>query len=273
MGNPIPLPEKAKQYAREFYGQVVSLEDPESLMRVRVRVIPFFEGVEQPKLPWAEYRLPPGFRAGEGAFYPVKVGDWVWVDFPHGGDTRRPRITGSMHFCPGGTPNFPGDAWGESFAHQRTGDEPVPTAPAYHDGSIVVDQNGVMLEIAADGAIRATHKASGSAIEITADGHITIHGEGQINVSAADNVKVICQANVNIEATGPVDVQAQDVVNVACQGAATVTSQDKVTVTGMAGVDIDGGPGGPQGVVQGSCICPLTGAPHVMRSATVKASL
>ena len=269
----LPIPEKVKEYSHQFPGQVVSVTDPENRMRVQVRVMPMFENVDQDKLPWAEYCLSPGFRAGEGVFIPVKVDDWVWVDFPFKGDTRRPRIIGGIHQAPGGMPAFPGDARGESYSHQRTGDEPAPTPPAYHDGSIVVDQNGALLEIAVDSAIRVTHKASASAIEITKDGHITFHGEGQINVSAADNVKMICSANLNIEATGPVDVQAQSTVNVECEEAATVTSQAKVTVKGMAGVDIDGGPAGPQGVVQGSCICPLTGAPHVMRSATVKASL
>lgn len=45
-----------------------------------------------------------------------------------------------------------------------------------------------------------------------------------------------------------------------------------MTVT-ATGIDLDGGPGGEKGVVQGDCICAYTGKPHPNVSGTVKSSL
>jgi uncharacterized protein involved in type VI secretion and phage assembly len=204
-----------KRYTGHYPGQVVSVADPDQLMRARVRVFPVFQDIADADLPWAEYLLPVGARAGNGIFIPVKVGDWVWVDFPYLGDSRRPRIVGSIHHCPGSVPNLAPDAFGQSYSHQRTGDEPAPTPPAYHDGSIVLDQNGVLLEIGADSAIRVTNKASGSAIEICSDGKITIHGSSEINISAGNDTNIVVGgnatlscANANLTASASATIQA-----------------------------------------------------------------
>ncbi len=188
------IPEsKRKRYPGHYPGQVVSVSDPAGMMRVRVRAMPLFKDLPDSALPWAEYLLPVGARPGNGIFVPVKVGDWVWIDFPYQGDSRRPRIVGAMHYCPGGVPNLPHEAFSGPGAHQheRCAFESSPAPVGYHDGAVVVDENGVLLEIGADGSVRATNKASGSAIEICADGSITIHSGGDINMCAAGNIKFV----------------------------------------------------------------------------------
>jgi len=193
--------EPKKRYTGQYPGQVVSVSDPSMLMRVKVKVFPVFQDIRDEDIPWAEYLFPVGVRPGNGVFVPAVVGDWVWVDFPYLGDSRRPKIVGGMHYCPGSIPNLPPDAMGQSYNHQRSSIEPAPSPPAYHDGSIVIDQNGVLLEIGSDGAIRATNKGSGSAIEICADGMITIHGASEVNISSYDETTIQASA---INLMGPI---------------------------------------------------------------------
>jgi hypothetical protein len=93
-----------------------------------------------------------------------------------------------------------------------------------------------------------TQKHTKTAIEITPDGKITIHGESEINVSSAADTNVIVKGNTNVD----------------CDG--------KTIITSAKTVEIDGGSGGVKGVVQGDCICAYTGRPHIMVSSNVKAS-
>jgi len=227
--------EQQKKYTGEYIGTVISVEDPEHLMRVKVRVHPLFDGVPDSDLPWAEYRLPIGCRAGEGHFIPARVDDTVWVDFPHDGSSRRPRITGSVHYCPSGTPNLPPGSWaGDAYVPERTSDEPMPAAIGYHDGAIVVEENGCLLEMAADASVRVTQKSSGTAIEIAANGMVTIHSAGNVNISSDGRIKAYALGTVVLD--------------------------------GSQGDDT-------KGIVQGHCICAYTGKPHKMISRSVKGSL
>lgn len=59
-------------------------------------------------------------------------------------------------------------------------------------------------------------------------------------------------------------------LNVTTTGAVNIKAGGKATVE-AAGVDLKGG-GAIKGMVQGDCICPFTGAPHVHVSNTVKGS-
>jgi hypothetical protein len=240
-----------KKYDGQYIGVVELLSDPEELMRVKVRVFPIFpSGLPVEGLPWAEYLLPVGARAGDGVFIPVKVGDYVWVDFPYNGDTRRPRVIGSAHYCPAGVPNLPEEAWAGpgAFTHTRDGKEPAPVSPAYHDGSVIVSENGALIEIRNDKSICVSQKDTGTAIEITPGGKITIHCASEINVSSAEDTNVIVHGNTNVD----------------CDG--------KTIITSAGSVEIDGGSGSVKGVVQGDCICAFTGRPHIMVSSNVKAS-
>lgn len=202
--------EAPKQYVGEYPAQVVSVDDPEKLMRVRVRVVEKFNGISDSELPWAEYRLPVGFRPEQGQFTPVKVDDWVWVDFPYNGDSRRPRITGSIHFCPGGKPNFPHDAWEGSgkFSHKRTSPEVSPTTSKYHS-DIVFSQFGVLFEIiASTGEVRVTQKSSGSAVEIDKEGNVTAHSEKNLFASAKKDCELKIDGNLKITAGGTAHIES-----------------------------------------------------------------
>lgn len=205
-----PSGEKKKQYTGMHHGVVVSVDDPDKLMRVQVRVKDLFDGVPDSDLPWSVYLLPIGFRANDGFFCPVDVGDQVIVTFPYGGDSRYPMIVGSAHFCPNGTPNFPHESFAgpQSYAHKRTTPELTPTAPAYHR-DVVYAQHGVLIEVVSGtGEVRVTQKASGSAIEIDMAGNITAHSEAALYISTKGDMKFTIGGNFDMDVTGIITEQA-----------------------------------------------------------------
>jgi len=234
----------------EHVGQVECIDDPDRLMRVQVRDAVIHTAMVQTKdLPWAEYKLPAGVRANDGYFTPVDVGDWVWVDYPYGGDPRRPRITGAVHYAPGSVPNFPHESFAgpEKLVHKTTGEEPGPTAAEYHAAGVFT-QHGVTVEINEDHSLTITQRATGTAVRVSAVGDITLHGEKNIFASAMENLRAIIEGGARVNVAG------------------------KTELTSMAGVDIDGGSADLSGVVTQDCICPFTGKPHSDYSINVTAS-
>ncbi len=185
----IPMPKTPKrQYSGEYIG-IVETGEHDASMRIQVRVKEIFtDDVPAADLPWAIYLLPTGSRKNDGFITPVKKGDYVWVDFPFGADTRRPRITGSVHYCPGSVPNFPDEEWKgpDKCQPRRSGTQPI----AVSDRGIYpceYKQNGICIEILRDGLVRVTHIESGSNIEIDKDGVIIIHAEENLFVSTQKN--------------------------------------------------------------------------------------
>ena len=149
-------------------------------------------------------------------FYPVCEGDWVWIRFEMG-DSRRPIITGSCHYAPGGVPNLPHEAFAgdDSLVHQRTGREPVPDESQYHQ-AYVSTRHGVTIETEPDGSYRVTQRNSGTAVEVTSEGHIVLHASGDaLRSSRGDTEEVVGQnltvavaGNITFAAGGSVDISA-----------------------------------------------------------------
>ncbi|MFG6375666.1 MAG: phage baseplate assembly protein V [Desulfovibrio sp.] len=189
-------------YSQQYRGQVVSVSDPKRELRVQVRVFDFFDGVPDADLPWATYNLPVGVRPGDGFFIPVKVGDYVWVDFLNG-DTRHPRIISGLHQMPGGVPNLPPEAFegGGQFEHKRTDEEPKPDKPGYHE-DITFKQNGVLIQLTQSGAMRFTNCNSGTAVEVTKDGELVFHCEKDIFMSATGNCLMDIKGNYELKVGG-----------------------------------------------------------------------
>ena len=78
---------------------------------------------------------------------------------------------------------------------------------------------------------------------------------------------------VVIKGNESVTVQTGDITIDVVQGKCTVHIRGKTAWTSEGTIDLDGAGGGAvKGVVQGDCICALTGKPHIMVSASVKAS-
>ena len=206
-----------RKYDGEYVSEVVSVEDPKKWGRAQVRVSQLFDGVNAADLPWATFKQALGTRPNEGGHVPVQVGDLVWVDFPFGGDTRRPRIVGGVHFCPDSIPNLPHELWAgpDVVQHKRTEPEVMPDAPIYYR-DVIFKQHGVLFEIIkATGAARLTQIASGSAVEIDAKGNVTAHSENNLYASAVNDasVKVGKDAVVEVGKTATVTAGTSATLN------------------------------------------------------------
>lgn len=226
MGKSAIVPLEPQTRRQHWEAKVVSIEDPARLMRAQVRIFYLFEGAEDDSLPWATYLLPVGAGPNEGDFRPAKPGDLVWVDFPyntHGRpDTRRPRIVGGLHYCPEEVPNLPHEAWlgPDVLQHKRTEAQPVPAEPEYHV-SRVFTQHGITVEWEASGVYRVTHRASGTAFELTEDGHSVLHSEGDAYFSSQGQSLHEAGAGLTINVT-----QGDAAINVQAGSAALTAAKD-----------------------------------------------
>jgi len=198
-----PLGGDSNKFHGEYIGKVEDVEDPQKILRVRVRVFSVFtDDVPVSDLPWAEYRLPVGSRFNDGFFPPADVGDLVWVKFPYEGDTRRPVIIGSAHFAPNGKPNFPHEAWVGPAQHQhkRKVWEPSPASHEYHK-DVVFTQHGASIELREDKSISIIQRDTGSEIYIHPDGTIVIHGEKELSMSSTGEMRI--HSDTHIQLTAP----------------------------------------------------------------------
>ncbi|MDE9545436.1 phage baseplate assembly protein V [Xenorhabdus bovienii] len=238
----------------ELEAVVVNVQDPEKQMRVQVRVFGVFDDVPDDKLPWATYKLPIGARVNEGDFTPVQTGDLVWVDFPyytHGRkDTRRPRITGSVHHNPDGIPNLPPEVFaGEGrYQHKRSHKEPQPARQGYHE-SKVYTLHGMMFEIEKDSVYRVTHMPTGTAFEFDARGNSILHVEGSSHHSTTSDMENHSAGNITNDA-------GNNLTEI-------VGGYWRINVSGSAHIDaksihLNKG----TGVVTAECLCSFTGKPH-----------
>lgn len=214
--------------SRKLYGKwravVVNTKHPDKHYKAQIRVLGLWDKWPDAALPWAEYILPLGTRDNSGGAIPSEVGDLVWVEFDQG-DTRCPFIVGGCLYAPGGVPNMPHEAIAGSKAHKhkRTDKQPKPSAAAYHQNA-VYSLYGILIELTKDSALRFTHKASGSAVELTSEGKIVLHGEkdvylssqgdtiqeakGALEVTIKGNASLVTDGNYSVKAKGSVSFEA-----------------------------------------------------------------
>jgi uncharacterized protein involved in type VI secretion and phage assembly len=195
---------------------VTNVNHPLGHYKVQIRVLGLWDGMRNEELPWAEPLLPLGTRANMGGAIPCEEGDLVWVEFDHG-DTRCPVITGGCLYAPDGVLNMPHEAFAgkQAHKHKRTAKQPKPEAATYH-GNATLSLYGILAELTKEGALRFTHKATGSAVELTSAGEIVIHGEkGIFQSSAGDTtqevggaLKVTIKGNATLETDGDYSVKA-----------------------------------------------------------------
>ncbi|WCH25157.1 phage baseplate assembly protein V [Aeromonas salmonicida] len=195
---------------------VTNVDHPLGHYKVQIRVLGLWDDMRNEDLPWAEPKLELGTRANMGGTVPCEVGDLVWVEFDHG-DTRCPIITGGCLYAPDGVLNMPHEAFAGSLAHQhkRSDKQPKPEAATYHRNA-VYSLHGILIELTKESALRFTHKASGSAVELTSEGQIVLHGEKEIYQSSAGDtlqevggaLKVIVKGNAQLETEGDYSVKA-----------------------------------------------------------------
>ncbi|MCC8380051.1 phage baseplate assembly protein V [Xenorhabdus sp. PB30.3] len=238
----------------ELEAVVVNVQDPEKQMRVQVRVFGVFDDVSDEKLPWATYKLPIGARVNEGDFTPVQVGDLVWIDFPyytHGRkDTRRPRITGSVHHNPDGIPNLPPEVFAGKgrYQHKRSHKEPQSARQGYHESKVYI-LHGMMFEIEKDSVYRVTHMPTGTAFEFDARGNSILHVEGDSHHSTTGDMENHSSGNVTNNAGNHLTEKVGGFWRINVSGSAYI---DATSIHLNKGA----------GVVTAECLCSFTGRPH-----------
>jgi len=239
MAKDLLKPERIKKTLDKFIGHVVNVEDEENLLRVQTRVYGPHSGISDDDLPWCEYGAPPGNRYDNGTFIHVEPGDYVWVDFPYDGDVRRPRLLGSVHYCPDGEPNFPHEAWlgPDAVEHKRILWEPPPAGREYFLNN-VFSQFGLVVEIVQDSII-VTQKKTGTAIEITPDGDITLHSEKNIFMTAQEHIKRWAKLGIEITSLGSISVMAPEISVIAAE-TLTLAGGGTSIVMGDEGGECDG---------------------------------
>lgn len=238
---------------------VENVDHPQKLLLVQIRLLSEWDNIPVDNLPWAEFIYSVGSRENDGSYKSVSVGDLVWVEFDNG-DTRYPIIKGSCYYAPNGEPYLPQESFAgpQSFKHKRTALQPVPK-PSEYGKNWISTQFGVLVERTSDGAIRATHKESGSAIEITNLGEIVIHAENNLFESTSENKLVEAELKITVLGKQQIHIDSAE-ANV------KITAASNCTIDAPM-IALNGG----MGVVTGECICQFTGSPHSDTSATVTA--
>lgn len=98
-------------------------------------------------------------------------------------------------------------------------------------------------------------------------------GNRETEIAVDEDINIKGKRTTIIEGHETVTITSGDISVSVSSGKCTVQIAGKTAWTSNGGIDLDGGPGDPQGNVQGDCICAFTGKPHPMRSQTVRSSL
>lgn len=111
-------------------------------------------------------------------------------------------------------------------------------------------------------------------IVIDKDGNriTTVEKNETRHVKIDESVTIDGKRTTIIEGNDEVTVNSGDLKITVSSGKCTVSIAGKTAWKSDGGIELDGGGGAVKGIVQGDCICALTGAPHIMVSATVKGS-
>ena len=193
------------RFLGQYRAKVVNNVHEKGWHMATVRLIGHWDDVKDEELPWAEYLLPLGARLEQGQAMPVQKDDLVWVDFPQSGDTRYPRIVGSAYQVPEGEKHLPLDLFEPTFEHKRADGEPEPPTAQY--GDAVTDLYGLLHQLTLNGDYCLTHKATGTAISIDANGNLILHSEVDSFKSSTGNTteKVGGELNIFVEGTTTID--------------------------------------------------------------------
>lgn len=212
--------------------------DSLKLGRVKVSISGLIEETDTTKLPWVyprnNYGL--GGKSDSSSFSVPEIGSELVVQFPFD-DIYSGFYVGY---------------WQSSTTHQTDFDVDYPETYGHRDskGNIVKVNKST-------GDVEIKH-FSGTKIIVKNNGDIELIAIGQVTNTISGNQVESIGGNLTETVSGNSDE--------------TITG--KKTITGnLVEVDGMGGNGMLAGIVQGNCVCALTGAPHPQISFTVKASI
>jgi uncharacterized protein involved in type VI secretion and phage assembly len=171
-------------YFAAYLAEVVSVQDPESLGRVQVRLL-CMDGVGEQDGPlWARVAVPFA-GADRGAFFLPDVGDEVMVTFING-DPRWPIVCGGLWHGNAAPPeSLPGDRIDRWSITSKAGSRIA-----------IVEESQPTIEFSTPGGVT---------------GALTDTGGGEIELVAAGSTIKLTSSGVTIETGGNVKVQASQV--------------------------------------------------------------
>ncbi|UTM60423.1 phage baseplate assembly protein V (plasmid) [Photobacterium sp. CCB-ST2H9] len=224
------------RFRAEYPAKVVATNHPNGLYKVQVRLMGHWDAIPEDDLPWAEFLLPLGCKPESGHQVPVEKDDLVWVDFPRGGDTRYPRITGSCYHAPDGKSHLP------KLEQPGKGHADEPPAPGLSLEDDIYSRFGVMEYKTHSGVWGIVHIPTGTRVEINKEG-VVVHAEGDSFRSSTKNTseniggdfKLLINGKANVEASeitfksnGPISFEASK-FSVISKGQFSVESKGNVS--------------------------------------------
>ncbi len=161
-----------------YLAEVVSVQDPDSLSRVQIRLLSA-DGVDNHDAPiWARVAVPFG-GDNYGAFMIPNVGDEVLVSFVQG-DSRMPVVVGSL--------------WSGSAAppEQLGGDRVDRWTLVGKNGTRIamIEESSSQIVIETAGGVRGTLSDDGTEIELVAGGSTITMSPASIDIEAGGEVNI-----------------------------------------------------------------------------------
>jgi hypothetical protein len=230
---------------RWFVGNVVSLDDPKQIGRMRVRIYGVHPestvDVPDDDLPWASVAAPitSGSNGGVGAYLGVQVNSLVFGFFLDGQHSQLPLVLGAVTKDGDSNPLATGTQTKEYTPDETIGEPDDPYAAVYPNNLVYETSAGHVKEYDnTDSAerIRELHK-SGTFYQVNPDGDFVEHivkdrytviaGNDAIHVTG--NVNIFVDTNANITVGGNVLVTASD-------GTVTIDTPSSI-ITGDVQID------------------------------------
>lgn len=191
----------------DYRATVVSIKDPTNKLKAQIRVNGLMEGIPDEALPWAEYLLPIGYQ-----FTPCNEGDLVWVDFPYGGDSRRPRIKGAAMDWKDGKPNTAPETGGKGQAYKPDTVNGRPAQPQYKAGDDnVISRNGLLEVRTKGGGYMITNMAKHASVGFNENGDIVISTSAGVFIHSGGDLTLDSGGNINLKAVGEISQKSATV--------------------------------------------------------------
>lgn len=255
-----------------FYrATVVDNNDEKNAGRLKIRVHPIHDGIDEEHLPWAILADSTFSNDGIGSSNIPQVGTIVWVFFERD-DFRFPVVFAGSPAIQNNTPDLPRASYsvdndisntisqnkktGVSTASKGSWDEPDYKAnPTYPENHVIRTKHHIIELDDTTGETRVhIYHGSGSRIEIDNEGNVLQHSKDSIIVTDGDEKHlvsgnilltitadgdILINGNLMIKVDGNVTLESGGNVTANIGGNAEVTASN-VTVTGSGGVTVSG---------------------------------
>lgn len=174
--------------SRWFLGEVVDVNDPSKLGRVKVKVYGVYDDIDEADLPWAQIVVPvtTGVHEGKGQYLGILVGTQVFGMFLDGKSSQLPMVIGTV-------PKVIDTGEVDSNKEPILKSDANPRAAAnYPLNKVYETETGHFKEYddSGTGRIKEYHQKgtyyemTDDGIEIWGDTKVTIHGTAEVNVTA-----------------------------------------------------------------------------------------